>query len=1500
MSAGTITNCYNLASVTGTSYVGGIAGYVSSSSSSSFKGITGCYNTGSVTGTGSYVAGIIGYVKYVSISNNYWGGNCATEYGIGYKNINTGAENSATLLSDAKSANWSLYSSWDFDEIWEISSGTNNGYPVLKEKDCKEFWTEHAAASYGGGSGTSSSPYLISNGAQLALMAKNCTNGAELTGYFKLTANIDLSLYNWVSIGGNKPSLYSDYSPGKFCGVFDGNGYVISNMIIESFPPEWYLGLFGYASNCTLKNIGLKNTSIKADYGVLVGAVAGYVGTSANNTTLIENCWNSGILVAEQQSGGLFGEVAAMNYSSGSASATVRNCYNFGEVAGWNTIAGLIGTTGSTVTVEKCFNFANVKEVDISSGSGKGGIVGSCGGSIDQCFNSGDIEGTGGDIGGITGGRGIVSNCYNTGNISGGGKNVGGIVGGITGSRKIINCYNTGSVYGTSGYIGGITGYVYNSSNVITYCYNTGSVTGSGSYIGGVIGYIGRASSQTVTSNYWGGNCATTYGIASSSSNDNASNLSTITTNAKSSSWSLYSSYWDFSSIWRILSSQNDGYPVFKWQLFVTLNANGGTIDEGTDWTGSGSTATKTVISGTRYGVLPVLTRENYTFNGWYTSTSYTTKVTENSTLASTSDHTLYAKWTLNSITVTLNANGGTIPSGSSWTGSGSTATKTVLPSSTYGTLPTPTLSGYTFAGWAGNMIVSHAATVTNSTSYCFFNSTLTEDLQSNTTYAFVTQIKLSQVPTSGDNWVGIWLDGGYVNVAMKYDVGTSWVTWRGTFTTGDVSTYSHGGKKVIHVYNGPSSQSASKPISMNYFALYKLSDATNIAASPSTSSAIVTSSSTVTPTSDHTLYAIWTYTITYKANNGSGTVPSSVTKTKGASATLATNSLTRTGFTANGWNTSTTISSSPTYASGASYSGGNVTLYANWSPKAKSVTLAFKFNESGSWDTTARSGFSYKASYVTTTLSGTGTTSTSATISSASTKTMRAGQTITLNTITCPEGWVCVGYTSGTTTPSETSSSAVSTVSPYLADNTTAITYYICFKYVGLELKYDSQFKYFYFEDGEMPQTAVSTYSSSFNTLLTNVYSSSTGSSFTSNDITFMIQTYTYASGQDSTFSSYSGQKFMGFVMPKTRTIKLQNPTASSLTYSSYTFTAGTTYWFRFDPIRWRVSDYGVASTNPPSAWNLIGETTSNVKVASDILWWDVMNDDSSNKLGAGDTAMQTTFSQALSNGTLFGGLDLEFLGESTFKIDEFNTPTSNEKVLTTTTGAVDMRYIRFSSNGSSKNASNHLTLVKIKTSNGSESTILDAPNNLKPTVYSGTMTLASDATGTTAYYNISKTCAIDLGSVKNVSSILMRRYFADSRIYYGNKIEYSVDGTNWYTYWDSYNTGAYGSADSKNAYSEASAGRWFTLGAIRVASVDEIETYQNESNSYASALACVLAGKNQDKFVEYWTRDLGQQIGCGTYVTKSGTVMKNSYWNIQKGVRLSMCLSQCGNAGL
>ncbi len=124
-------------------------------------------------------------------------------------------------------------------------------------------------------------------------------------------------------------------------------------------------------------------------------------------------------------------------------------------------------------------------------------------------------------------------------------------------------------------------------------------------------------------------------------------------------------------------------YARWKQESYtVTLNPNG---------SGASVAPTKiTVSAGGDYGDLPTPSRTGYTFLGWFTAASGGTQVYDYSALVSNSSHTLYAHWAQATYTVTLNANGGSV----------SPTKLNVTVGGTYGTLPTPSRTGYTFLGW--------------------------------------------------------------------------------------------------------------------------------------------------------------------------------------------------------------------------------------------------------------------------------------------------------------------------------------------------------------------------------------------------------------------------------------------------------------------------------------------------------------------------------------------------------------------------------------------------------------------------------------------------------------------------------------------------------------------------------------------------------------------------------------------------------------------------------
>lgn len=99
------------------------------------------------------------------------------------------------------------------------------------------------------------------------------------------------------------------------------------------------------------------------------------------------------------------------------------------------------------------------------------------------------------------------------------------------------------------------------------------------------------------------------------------------------------------------------------------------------------------VTYGQPYGELPSLERTGYQFDGWYTAKTDGSLVTSTTQVEITANQTLYAHWTADKHNVTFNANEG------AWSGE---TTKVV--SETYGSpfaLPaTPTKAGYDFVGW--------------------------------------------------------------------------------------------------------------------------------------------------------------------------------------------------------------------------------------------------------------------------------------------------------------------------------------------------------------------------------------------------------------------------------------------------------------------------------------------------------------------------------------------------------------------------------------------------------------------------------------------------------------------------------------------------------------------------------------------------------------------------------------------------------------------------------
>lgn len=169
------------------------------------------------------------------------------------------------------------------------------------------------------GDGSVSSPYMVSTIDDLASIN---SSDFYLTKNYKLNNSIDMKTslasggdyYNggkgWIPIG-------SETNP--FKGIFDGNGYIISNMKIGSYYAT-YQGLFGFIENSTIKNLGMISTQLFAgNYS------ASIVGSATDST--IDQVYVFGEIQSNGTVSGLVG------YMSGS---TLSNAFYNGSITGLN------------------------------------------------------------------------------------------------------------------------------------------------------------------------------------------------------------------------------------------------------------------------------------------------------------------------------------------------------------------------------------------------------------------------------------------------------------------------------------------------------------------------------------------------------------------------------------------------------------------------------------------------------------------------------------------------------------------------------------------------------------------------------------------------------------------------------------------------------------------------------------------------------------------------------------------------------------------------------------------------------------------------------------------------------------------------------------------------------------------------------------------------------------------------------------------------------------
>lgn len=382
--------------------------------------------------------------------------------------------------------------------------------------------------------------------------------------------------------------------------------------------------------------------------------------------------------------------------------------------------------------------------------------------------------------------------------------------------------------------------------------------------------------------------------------------------------------------------------------------------------------------------------KTGYTFGGWYTDSTFKTKVT---TLSANKNYTVYAKWTANKYKIVFNKNGAT---------SGTMSSVTY----TYGKSYTLSENGfvktnYTFTGWntkadGSGKTYTNKATVKNLSSKSGASITLYAQWK-RTTYTIAFD---GNKATSGT------MEPMKAKTALTYTLTSnafkrSCYTFTGWNTKADGSgtTYANNAKvKDLKKTNGAKiTLYAQWKLNKNcYVITYKLNGGTNNSKNPkaySKSGSTITlaaptkkgytfegwySDSALTKkvttirsgsTGSKTFYAKWTankYTVVFNKNGATSGTMASKSCTYGKTYTLTANTYKKSGYTFEGWNTkadgSGTAYKNKAEIKNLKYTdGAKLTLYAQWSKpvaSGESGELKWMLSESGMLNISKGSGY--------------------------------------------------------------------------------------------------------------------------------------------------------------------------------------------------------------------------------------------------------------------------------------------------------------------------------------------------------------------------------------------------------------------------------------------------------------------------------------------------------------------------------------------------------------
>lgn len=200
-----------------------------------------------------------------------------------------------------------------------------------------------------------SNAYQIRNVADLISFTNKVMDGSAVSAYGELANDIDLAGEEYMPIGGR-----TDEGGNPYCGTFDGKGYKISNMVINTTANNQ--GFFGVIGNgAHIMNLVVDNTCSITVTGDNKGYAAGIVGaTEGGGKATIENCGNEADITVEgPNAAGILGVD-----DLGGMAVTIKNCYNTGSISGARECSAISGWLGAHSVISNSWNSGTIEGLD--------------------------------------------------------------------------------------------------------------------------------------------------------------------------------------------------------------------------------------------------------------------------------------------------------------------------------------------------------------------------------------------------------------------------------------------------------------------------------------------------------------------------------------------------------------------------------------------------------------------------------------------------------------------------------------------------------------------------------------------------------------------------------------------------------------------------------------------------------------------------------------------------------------------------------------------------------------------------------------------------------------------------------------------------------------------------------------------------------------------------------------------------------------------------------